>query len=86
MKDIVDTIVENPANGLRLSDENQTAVAAFVRALGFGRDLDTAVGVALGLVIMINARRGIPSFTTIDHVRSVASRVQREWQPHVVSA
>lgn len=80
MKTILDHIVANPARGLRLSEPQRKQVAAFIDTLGWEPDLDTAIGVALGIAMMLNHRRGISRDQTITRATHVAREVAREWQ------
>lgn len=79
MTDILDQIAAWPAHGVRLSELQQKAVAEFVRAVSFDRDMDTVVGVALGIAIMINGRRRIDPVSTRRHVERIAMTVSQEW-------
>jgi hypothetical protein len=77
--DILDQIPANPAPVCRLGPIHQKAMLDFVRALQWDRDMDSAIGVALGIAMIINQRRGLPPAKTAEHVRRVAHRVVDEW-------
>jgi len=79
MKTIDDRIAAYPAPGVRLTEDQQKAVAEFVRSQGFDRDIDKVTGVLLGIVAMINHRRGVSPTNTIGYTVAIARRVYGEW-------
>ena len=76
-------IVSRPHEGRRLTAEQHEAVLAAAVALEGDRDMDTAIGVLLGISTLINRGRGIAEQKTIEHSMRVAREVVRCWGPHV---
>jgi hypothetical protein len=74
-------IISHPYQGRRLTAKQHEAVLAAAVALEVDRDMDTAIGVLLGISALINRGRGIAEQNTIEHSVRIAREVARCWCP-----
>lgn len=77
---LIENIAARPAHGVRLTDAQQRAVVQFVEACGPDRDLDSVVGVLLGVAALINDFRRIPPGSTVQYAERVARDVYGTWR------